>query len=51
MKIFIVQYSTGYDYNEIIGYFFSEADAQAKAEQTNKENPGLDCFVGEADCE
>lgn len=51
MKIYVVQYSTGYDYNEIIGYFFNESDAENKAEQVNKENPGLDCFVGEVDCD
>lgn len=51
MKVYCVEYQTGYDYNEIIGYFLSETDAVACRDKANKDNPGLDAFVTSIDVE
>ena len=45
MTIYVVQYSTGYDYNEIVGYYLCEDYANQRAKQLNKDNPGIGCFV------
>ena len=46
MKIYTVQYSYGYDAPDVIvGYYFSEEEANQRAKQINKENPGIGCFV------
>jgi hypothetical protein len=47
MNIYAVIYSTGYDYNEILGYYYNLKEAEERAEKVNKENPGIDCYVEE----
>lgn len=47
MIIYAVQYSTGYDYNEIISYHSSEEEANRAAEEAEKNNQGFGFFVGE----
>lgn len=49
--IYVVQYPTGYDYNEIISYHYNLEDAENKAKEVNKNNPGIDCFVSEIEVE
>lgn len=51
MKIYVVQYPTGYDYNEILGYYQNLEDAENKAKEVNKNNPGYDCYVSDIDVE
>ena len=47
MTIYVVQYSTGHDYNEIVDYYSSEEDANQRAKQLNKDNPGMDYYVSD----
>jgi hypothetical protein len=51
MKIYAVKYSTGYDYDEFVSYHQSEEDAQERANQLNKDNPGLDAHVEDIELE
>ncbi len=51
MKIYVVQYQTGYDYCEILGHYSTEEAANEKCKQVNKDNPGLDAFVSDIDVE
>ena len=47
MIIYAVEYTTGYDYNENLGYFLDKQKANEKAKEINRQNPGLDAFVTE----
>ena len=47
MIIWVVQYSTGYDYNEIVGYYLNEKDANDKARQVNLDDVGIGAFVSD----
>lgn len=49
MRIYCVKYPTGYDYDEIMGYFLNEKDAETYCKKVNKDNPGLDAHVDEVD--
>ena len=49
MNIYSVQYSTGYDYNEILGHYSNLEEAEERAEKVNRENPGIDCYVEEVE--
>jgi hypothetical protein len=45
--IYAVKYNTGYDYDVTIGYYFSEDEATKKAEEAEKNNPGMGFYVDE----
>ena len=47
MIIYCVKYQTGYDYDEIMKYFYSEAEAEEYAKLVNRQNPGLDAYVSD----
>jgi len=51
MLIYVVQYSTGYDYNEIVSYHSTEEAANKAAEEAEKNNQGFGFFVGELELE
>ena len=47
MIIYCVKYQTGYDYDEIVKYFYSEVEAEEYAKSVNKQNPGMDAYVSD----
>jgi hypothetical protein len=46
MKIYVVQYPNVIDTPDVIvGYYLSEDYANLRAQEINKANPGIGCFV------
>ena len=45
MFIYCVKYQTGYDYDEILGYYAKKEDAEERCKEVNQGNPGLDAYV------
>ncbi len=51
MKIYIVEYPTGYDYSVQCAYFISEETAKVAAAKLEKENPGMGFYVTDVETE
>ena len=51
MVIYVVKYSTSYDYDEIVSYHQNKEDAEERAKQINKDNKGLDAYVDDIEME
>jgi len=51
MVIYVVKYQTGYDYDEFVSYHQNKDDAEERAKQINKDNPGLDAYVDDIEME
>lgn len=51
MVIYVVKYSTSYDYDEIVSYHLNKDDAEQRAKQINKDNLGLDAYVDDIEAE
>ena len=51
MVLYIVKYSTSYDYDEIVDYYQNKDDAEHRANQINRDNPGLDAYVDDIEAE
>lgn len=51
MVIYVVKYSTSYDYDEIVSYHQNKDDADQRAKQINKDNPGLDAYIDDIEAE
>lgn len=51
MIIYAVKYSTGYDYDEIIGYYLTKEQADQKALEAEENNQGMGFYVDEIEVE
>ena len=47
MMIYVVYYDTNYDRADVISYHLTFEGAQASADQTNKNNPGIGAYIEE----
>ena len=47
MIIYCVKCQTGYGFDAIMKYFYSEAEAEEYAKLVNNKNPGLDAYISD----
>ena len=47
MILYVVYYDTNYDRADVISYHLTFEGAQASADQTNKNNPGIGAYIEE----
>ena len=51
MVIYCVKCPTSYDYDEIIGHYANEEDAEERCKEVNRGNPGLGAYVDDIELE